>query len=99
VNEPCAVCGEPTNEYSHAICSRCAQTFHLALRQDIPAKDCGQVWIDEDAMALDFACNTCLGLTPAGQTATPGAAAKARRYTRRDDTRASAIVRARRRRY
>jgi hypothetical protein len=98
MNEPCAVCGEPTSEFCHAACGRCLQEFHLALRQDIPAKDCGQVWIDEESMALEFACNTCLDLV-LPQPAPVIAPTRTRRYLRRDDTRASAIVRARRRRF
>ncbi len=52
VTELCRVCGEPTTEHSNAVCSWCTAPFHLALRQDIPAKDCGQVWISEELLAL-----------------------------------------------
>ena len=31
-----------------------------SLRTDIPGKDCGQVWINEDHLALEFACDLCL---------------------------------------
>jgi len=103
VNEPCRVCGEPTSEHCHAICYACGASFHLALRQDIPGKDCGEVWIDENHLALEFACNPCLtelrGVT-VGATAgpQPGDARPRRRYVRRTGTRAGDVVRARRRR-
>ena len=44
-----------------AECNWCDQPYHLNQRNDIEAKDCGQVWIDEQYLALQFACNTCLG--------------------------------------
>lgn len=103
MGEACAVCGDPTSEYSHASCGRCTRPYHLALRQDIPAKDCGQVWISEESLALDFACNTCLaaeGLIelPSQPEQAVTAAATPRRYARRKQVRASEVVRARRRR-
>ncbi|MFN8556260.1 MAG: hypothetical protein U0531_02555 [Dehalococcoidia bacterium] len=57
---PCHVCAEPTSEHSNAVCHWCGNTYHLALRQDIPAKDCGAVWISEELMALEFACDLCI---------------------------------------
>ena len=56
----CAVCGEPVDERMSAACNWCDQRYHLNQRNDIEAKDCGQVWIDEPYMALQFACNNCL---------------------------------------
>ncbi len=56
----CAVCGEPVDERMSAACNWCDQRYHLNQRNDIEAKDCGQVWIDEQYMALQFACNNCL---------------------------------------
>lgn len=73
MSDPCRVCGEPTTEHSNAVCSRCGDAFHLALRQDIPAKDCGQVWIDEHLLALQFACDTCLALEQQAGEAEPAA--------------------------
>jgi hypothetical protein len=101
--ETCSVCGEPTGEHSYASCSRCARPYHLALRQDIPAKDCGQVWISEESLALDFACNTCLvaeGLIqlPSQPEAVIAPESTTRRYARRERVRASEVVRTRRRR-
>jgi hypothetical protein len=66
----CVVCGEPVEARSSADCNWCNGRFHLNQRNDVEAKDCGQVWIDEQYMALQFACNTCL----AGETASATAA-------------------------
>ena len=102
--EPCCVCGEPTTEYSNAVCSWCTAPFHLALRQDIPAKDCGQVWISEELLALEFACNTCLAAESGAavpQTAPPAPAPESsprRRYARHEGASPSALLRAKRRR-
>lgn len=106
VGEPCRVCGEPTSQYSHASCDGCGETFHLALRQDIPAKDCGQVWINDEFMALEFSCNVCLDVVAPDTAApplppvesVPGAPTVKRRYARRDGINASALLRDKRRR-
>lgn len=103
MSDLCRVCAEPTSEHSNAVCSSCGAAFHLALRIDVPAKDCGQVWISEELLALQFACNTCLGESPAEaaaqETRAPASPAAAkRRYTRRGGTGAAAVVRAKRRR-
>jgi hypothetical protein len=45
---------------------RCGSPYHLALRQDVPAKDCGQVWIDDESQTLEFACNICLEIVSEG---------------------------------
>ena len=56
----CSVCLEPLTPTSEATCDNCAKPYHLNQRADIPGKDCGQVWINEDHLALEFACNSCL---------------------------------------
>lgn len=38
----------------------CGRIYHLNQRTDLPGKDCGQVWINEDHLALEYACDTCL---------------------------------------
>ena len=43
-----------------ADCNWCNSRYHLNQRNDIEGKDCGQVWIDEQYMALQFACDRCL---------------------------------------
>ena len=57
----CAVCGEPADEDSSQVCNSCEGRFHLRLREDTDGKDCGEVWINEQYMSLEFACFTCLG--------------------------------------
>jgi hypothetical protein len=59
----CAICGEPLAT-DRATCYRCGREFHLALRTDRPAPDCGDTWIDDEVQALIFACNACLGRLP-----------------------------------
>lgn len=43
-----------------AECNWCDQRYHLNQRNDIEAKDCGEVWIDDQYLALQFACQNCL---------------------------------------
>ena len=57
----CVVCGEVAAAAMTAECNWCDSHYHLNQRNDVEAKDCGQVWIDEQYLALQFACNTCLG--------------------------------------
>ena len=97
--EPCRVCAEPTSRYCNATCYTCGSTFHLALREDVPARDCGQVWLNDDVMALEFACNICLGAVPepAAQADARADLPTSRRYVRRTGVRAGRIVRSRRR--
>jgi hypothetical protein len=66
-----------------AACNWCDGRYHLNQRNDIEAKDCGQVWIDEQFLALQFACNTCLA-GEAAPTAKPAASQQRRRYRRRE---------------
>jgi len=59
----CHVCGEAAAAASSALCNTCGNPFHLRLRNDAEGKDCGEVWINEQFLALEFACLTCLGRT------------------------------------
>ena len=43
-----------------AFCNSCGNLYHLNQRADMPGDDCGQVWINEEHLALEFACNVCL---------------------------------------
>ncbi len=88
----CVVCGEGVDARMSAECNWCDQRYHLNQRNDIEAKDCGQVWIDEQYLALQFACNNCMAATQRGDRASaPRAERKAarlqarrpRRYKRR----------------
>ncbi len=57
---PCAVCGEEVDETMSSFCNSCGERFHLNQRNDRPGKDCGAVWINEQYLALEFACQRCL---------------------------------------
>jgi hypothetical protein len=59
----CIVCDEQAEAQMTAECNWCNGRYHLNQRNDIEAKDCGQVWVDEQYLALQFACNTCLAGT------------------------------------
>ena len=59
----CTVCGEPAVEDNSQLCNNCEGRFHLRLRDGADGKDCGDVWINEQYMSLEFACFTCLGTT------------------------------------
>lgn len=67
----CTVCGEPAAEDSSQVCNNCEGRFHLRLRQDMDGKDCGEVWINEQYLSLEFACFNCLGTVPPGRTEPP----------------------------
>ncbi len=56
----CHVCGEPAGESDSAVCNSCERRFHLRLRNDADGKDCGEVWINEQYLSLEFACLACL---------------------------------------
>jgi hypothetical protein len=56
----CVVCGDPAEPPLSAECNWCDARFHLNQRNDGGARDCGEVWIDEQFLALQFACHTCL---------------------------------------
>jgi hypothetical protein len=64
----CSVCGEQLSPEEEAFCGECGKPYHLNQRQDRPGKDCGQVWINEEHMALEFACNSCLFPVPEGDS-------------------------------
>ncbi len=56
----CAVCGQPAEESTSALCGECDRPFHLNPRNDVDGKDCGEVWVDEQFLSLRFACFACL---------------------------------------
>ncbi len=56
----CVVCGDEADEGTSSVCSACGQRFHLNPRNDRPGKDCGTVWINEQYLALEFACQRCV---------------------------------------
>lgn len=56
----CSVCRELLESHTEAFCNACGLPYHLNQRQDLPGKDCGQVWINEEHLGLEYACDTCL---------------------------------------
>ena len=56
----CHVCGDALPDDNAAVCNSCANPFHLRLRNDAEGRDCGDVWINEQFLSLEFACFTCL---------------------------------------
>ena len=88
----CIVCADAVDVRMSAECNWCDGRYHLNQRNDIEAKDCGEVWIDDQYLALQFACQNCLSGPAAasrGVTGTPApapkrpAAPRLRRYRKR----------------
>ena len=67
----CHICGDPASEADSTICAQCDERFHLRLRNDSDGKDCGEVWINEEFLSLEFACSACLGVGPEGAASEP----------------------------
>jgi len=57
---PCVVCGETADPGAAAICNGCGERYHLVLTQGSEGKDCGEVWLNEEFLALEFGCAICL---------------------------------------
>jgi hypothetical protein len=66
----CHVCGE-TLIGKTATCNNCHRPFHLRHREDGDGRDCGEVWINEQYLSLEFACDVCLGKQPEYGTEEP----------------------------
>ncbi len=86
----CPVCSEPVSEPNMATCRVCSSDFHLQMRTDIEGKDCGAVWINQEWLYLEFACQRCLDAMASGETPAPPVSRPARhrasarrRYRRR----------------
>ena len=56
----CSICGEGADDRTSSICNSCGERFHLNQRNDQEGTDCGSVWIDEQHLGLEFACQRCL---------------------------------------
>ena len=67
----CKVCGEAADEDNSSLCNNCDERFHLRMRDGADGRDCGEVWINEQYMSLEFACFTCLGTGPSSSSAEP----------------------------
>jgi hypothetical protein len=57
----CHVCRDPLADTNSTVCNTCGNAFHLRLRNDAEGRDCGEVWINEQFLSLEFACFNCLG--------------------------------------
>ncbi len=82
----CVVCREEADDRTTSVCHSCGERYHLNERNDTEGKDCGQVWIDEQFLALRFGCQRCLSqneLAP-GQPRVRRPRTGERRYRRRD---------------
>lgn len=69
--ELCHVCGNPLDPSASSTCNNCERLFHLRQREDADGIDCGQVWINELYLALEYACDICLGNSGEPGTAEP----------------------------
>lgn len=72
-DETCVVCTEAADDSNSSYCVFCNQRYHLNQRNDRPGKDCGDVWINDETMALEFACQGCLERISAAAPGAPGA--------------------------
>ncbi len=61
MTDTCPVCRETIEGPNSAVCDGCGQPYHLRVDTNTPGKDCGDVWIDGQTLALRFACAVCLG--------------------------------------
>jgi hypothetical protein len=86
--DACTVCGEQAREGAPtSSCYSCGEMFHLNERNDTDGKDCGTVWIDEQFLALRFACQHCLDRDQQAERPKPQVRRPRvgqRRYRRRD---------------
>lgn len=62
--EHCIVCLRAVAPHMEAYCGVCGSLYHLNSRADMEGEDCGQVWINEEHLGLEFACNSCLNPPP-----------------------------------
>ncbi len=62
----CHVCGEALDGDLN-YCNRCERPFHLRRQEGSEERDCGEVWINEQYLALEYACDDCLGKGSRGE--------------------------------
>lgn len=101
----CTVCGEAVESGASALCNECGRPYHLVLTNEASGKNCGEVWLNEESMALEFGCGRCLALARGESEALPvrepvpkrAAAAAAEGRVRHEGRSAREIVRRRRR--
>jgi len=59
--QDCWVCGEPIADRGHALCHNCHRPFHLRQQEGGNGADCGEVWVNDQYLAMEFLCFICLG--------------------------------------
>lgn len=91
----CTVCTDPVRSDASALCSQCGDPYHLVLTNDGEGKDCGEVWLNEEFLALEFGCADCLAAVR-GKASRPGSERGGGR-ARHEDRSSRGIVRRRRR--
>ena len=81
----------------------CGQPFHLVLTQSPEGKNCGEVWLNEEFLTLEFGCAGCLaeqrGEAPPAPTVPPAETAQPaqRGRVKHTGTSARALLRRKRR--
>lgn len=63
--EICGICGE-VEETPLVECYECGVRFHLAVRTDVPGKDCGDAILG-DSTGIEMICNQCIELRRSGE--------------------------------
>lgn len=71
----CHLCDQPMGEHETADCYVCGKLFHLQMIETADGPDCGDVWIDDEVLALQFACRDCIAAHAGGTSETPEAQA------------------------
>lgn len=55
----CCVCGDKLPPVHQTICEACSGAFHFRMTESAEAKDCGQVYLDEQDCTTVFLCSPC----------------------------------------
>lgn len=71
----CRICNQPMGEHETADCYVCGKLFHLQMIETADGPDCGDVWIDDEVLALQFACRDCIAAHAGGASESPEARA------------------------
>ena len=72
VGTPCCVCSEPLPAIHHTLCEGCAGAFHFRMTETEQARDCGQIYMDDEACTTFFFCNPCYAVHILHTTAEAG---------------------------
>lgn len=55
----CCVCGDELPPVHQTICEACTGAFHFRMTESAEARDCGQVYLDEQDCTTVFLCSSC----------------------------------------